>query len=85
MAEEELTLLHLSRGAGSFRLHLICEFGQLPEQVQAEYTPLTHTPGPQLKNRFIILNEAALNMPQEQHGFLSKLATRRNLSDHLLA
>lgn len=23
-----------------FRLHLVCEFGQLPEQVEAEYTPL---------------------------------------------
>lgn len=24
-----------------FRLHLVCEFGQLPEQVEAENTPLS--------------------------------------------
>lgn len=38
--------------AASFRLHLICEFGQLPEQVQAEYTPLTYSLGPRLKQVF---------------------------------
>lgn len=50
--EEELLFQHLSRRVASFRLHLICEFGQLPEQVQAEYTPLTYFEGPKLKQVF---------------------------------
>lgn len=42
----------LSRGAASFTLHLICEFGQLPEQVQAEYTPLAYSQGPRHQTGF---------------------------------
>lgn len=52
MEKEELTSQHLFRRAASFRLHLIYEFGQLPEQVQAEYTPLTYSQGPRLKQVF---------------------------------
>lgn len=59
---EELTLLHLSRVAASFRLHLICEFGQLPEQVQAEYTPLACSEGPWLKQVFPSCSGALLDM-----------------------
>ena len=43
---------HLSRNC--FRLHWICEFGQLPEQVQAEYTPLSCS-GVPWPNRFFTL------------------------------
>lgn len=64
MREEELTLQHLSRRAASFRLHLICEFGQLPEQVQAEYTPLTYSQGPRHKQVFHPERGSPLNMSE---------------------
>lgn len=60
MGEEELT--HLSRGAASVMRHFTCEFGQLPEQVQAEFSPLTRSQGPRLKQVFHPRVECSFNV-----------------------